>query len=193
MRSLGNQACHAPLPVPHLCVLGTPLRDPGLNHPRLEYRALHHRPPHPPHPGQPRRSLCTHTTRREMIQDTMAGRGPSPGEDAAGRGRRLRQQEPLIAAAAALGSAERGVAAVKGEVPAAAAAPLKGEAAVSARPPSTCCAWACAFTLCAQLSSISPVHFPRASSWWPESWRGSLLVPSFDSSFGPPPALPISG
>lgn len=55
-----------------------------------------------------------------MIQDTMAGRGPSPGEDAAARGRR-RQQELQLAAAAAVGSAERGVATVKGEVPAAAA------------------------------------------------------------------------
>lgn len=56
-----------------------------------------------------------------MIQDTMVGRGPSLGEDAAARGRRWRQQELQLAAAAAVGSAERGVAAVKGEVPAAAA------------------------------------------------------------------------
>lgn len=123
MRSLGNQACHAPLPVfgPTSLCLGTPLRDPGSNHPRLEYRALHHRPSHPPPGRAPPQPLRTHTTRREMIQDTMAGRGPSPGEDAAARGRRLRQQELLLAAAAAVGSAERGVAAVKGEVPAAAA------------------------------------------------------------------------
>jgi hypothetical protein len=32
-----------------------------------------------PHRGAPHRLLRTHTTRREMIQDTMAGPGAAPG------------------------------------------------------------------------------------------------------------------
>lgn len=102
-----------------LC-LGTPLRDPGLNQSRLEYRALHHQPPHPPPGRAPPQPLHSHHQARDD-PGHHGGAGPSPGEDAAARGRRLRQQELLLAAAAAVGSAERGVAAVKGEVPAAAA------------------------------------------------------------------------
>lgn len=140
-------------------------------------------PPHPP-PGEPRYRLGTHTTRREMIQDTMVGRGPSPGEDAAARGRRWRQQALQLAAAVAVGSAEHGVAAVKGEVPAAAAGRgrwrlLKGRPRCSARPPKhllwlgmrlqpqcpACLYNASSFSLSFKVEAKLPV--------------GTLLVPSF--------------
>lgn len=147
-----------------------------------------------PHPGEPRRSLCTHTTRREMIQDTMAGRGPSPGEDAAARGRRLRQQELLLAAAAAVGSAERGVAAVKGEVPAAAAGRgrwrlLKGRPRCRRAPPAP------AVPGHAPSPSVPSLPLNRLFTFLElqAGWQGSFLVPSFDISFGPTPALPTSG
>lgn len=118
IKGIGSQACHAPLnilrssPGSHTSTsLGTPNRDDvplsdcavsshGVVHPQLQYTSAPiPSPPPPPTRAAPRRCR-THTTKREMIQDTMAGPGgdPARAEDAAAGGR---------AAAAAGGSRSR--------------------------------------------------------------------------------------